>query len=63
MTSGVGSGAGIVVVALARATAPFGVVSASHIRDEADYSIGVVAVVALFFLRKVTSDKGVAPAT
>jgi N-acyl-D-amino-acid deacylase len=33
------------VVALARATAPFGGVYSSHIRDEADYSIGVVAAV------------------
>ncbi|MDH4064199.1 MAG: amidohydrolase family protein [Acidobacteriota bacterium] len=31
------------VVAMARATAPFGGVYSSHIRDEADYSIGVVA--------------------
>jgi N-acyl-D-amino-acid deacylase len=33
------------VVAMARATAPFGGVYSSHIRDEADYSIGVVAAV------------------
>jgi N-acyl-D-amino-acid deacylase len=33
------------VVALAKATAPFGGVYSSHIRDEADYSIGVVAAV------------------
>lgn len=33
------------VIAMARATAPFGGVYASHIRDEADYSIGVVAAV------------------
>jgi N-acyl-D-aspartate/D-glutamate deacylase len=33
------------VVALARATAPFGGVYSSHIRDEADYTIGVVAAV------------------
>lgn len=33
------------VVALARATSPFGGVYSSHIRDEADYSIGVVAAV------------------
>jgi len=35
----------IEVVAMARATAPFGGVYSSHIRDEADYSIGVVAAV------------------
>ena len=33
------------VIAMAKATAPFGGVYASHIRDEADYSIGVVAAV------------------
>jgi N-acyl-D-amino-acid deacylase len=33
------------VIAMARATAPFGGVYSSHIRDEADYSIGVVAAV------------------
>lgn len=33
------------VVAMARATAPFGGVYSSHIRDEADYTIGVVAAV------------------
>lgn len=33
------------VVAVARATAPFGGVYSSHIRDEADYTIGVVAAV------------------
>jgi N-acyl-D-aspartate/D-glutamate deacylase len=33
------------VIALAKATAPFGGVYSSHIRDEADYSIGVVAAV------------------
>ena len=33
------------VVAIARATAPFGGVYSSHIRDEADYSVGVVAAV------------------
>jgi len=33
------------VVAMAKATAPFGGVYSSHIRDEADYSIGVVAAV------------------
>ena len=33
------------VIAMARATAPFGGVYASHIRDEADYTIGVVAAV------------------
>ncbi|MEZ5283597.1 MAG: D-aminoacylase [Vicinamibacterales bacterium] len=33
------------VVAIARATAPFGGVYSSHIRDEADYTIGVVAAV------------------
>jgi N-acyl-D-amino-acid deacylase len=33
------------VVALARATAPFGGVYSSHIRDESDYTIGVVAAV------------------
>jgi N-acyl-D-amino-acid deacylase len=33
------------VVAIAKATAPFGGVYSSHIRDEADYSIGVVAAV------------------
>lgn len=31
------------VVAIARATAPFGGVYSSHIRDESDYTIGVVA--------------------
>jgi len=33
------------VVAMAKATAPFGGVYSSHIRDEADYTIGVVAAV------------------
>ena len=33
------------VIAMAKATAPFGGVYSSHIRDEADYSIGVVAAV------------------
>ena len=33
------------VVAMARATAPFGGVYSSHIRDESDYTIGVVAAV------------------
>ncbi len=33
------------VIAMARATAPFGGVYESHIRDEADYNIGVVAAV------------------
>jgi N-acyl-D-amino-acid deacylase len=33
------------VAAMARATAPFGGVYSSHIRDEADYTIGVVAAV------------------
>ena len=33
------------VVAMARATAPYGGVYSSHIRDEADYTIGVVAAV------------------
>lgn len=33
------------VVALAKATAPYGGVYSSHIRDEADYTIGVVAAV------------------
>jgi N-acyl-D-amino-acid deacylase len=33
------------VIAMARATAPFGGVYASHIRDESDYTIGVVAAV------------------
>jgi N-acyl-D-aspartate/D-glutamate deacylase len=33
------------VIAMAKATAPFGGVYASHIRDEADYNIGVVAAV------------------
>jgi N-acyl-D-amino-acid deacylase len=33
------------VIAMARATAPFGGVYSSHIRDEADYTIGVVAAV------------------
>jgi N-acyl-D-amino-acid deacylase len=33
------------VVAIAKATAPFGGVYSSHIRDEADYTIGVVAAV------------------
>ncbi|MGH9385774.1 MAG: N-acyl-D-amino-acid deacylase family protein [Vicinamibacterales bacterium] len=33
------------VIAMAKATAPFGGVYASHIRDEADYTIGVVAAV------------------
>lgn len=33
------------VMAMARATAPFGGVYASHIRDESDYTIGVVAAV------------------
>ena len=33
------------VIALAKATAPFGDVYSSHIRDEADYTIGVVAAV------------------
>jgi N-acyl-D-aspartate/D-glutamate deacylase len=33
------------VIAMARATAPFGGVYSSHIRDEADFTIGVVAAV------------------
>ena len=33
------------LVAMARATAPYGGVYSSHIRDEADYTIGVVAAV------------------
>jgi N-acyl-D-amino-acid deacylase len=33
------------VIAMAKATAPFGGVYSSHIRDESDYSIGVVAAV------------------
>src|SRR6478752_3044420 len=33
------------VIAMARATAPYGGVYSSHIRDEADYTIGVVAAV------------------
>jgi N-acyl-D-amino-acid deacylase len=33
------------VIAMAKATAPFGGVYASHIRDEADYNIGVVGAV------------------
>jgi N-acyl-D-amino-acid deacylase len=33
------------VIAMAKATAPFGGVYSSHIRDEADYTIGVVAAV------------------
>jgi N-acyl-D-amino-acid deacylase len=33
------------VIAMARATAPFGGVYSSHIRDESDYTIGVVAAV------------------
>ena len=33
------------VIAMAKATAPFGGVYASHIRDESDYNIGVVAAV------------------
>lgn len=33
------------VIAMAKATAPFGGVYQSHIRDEADYSVGVVAAV------------------
>lgn len=33
------------VIAMAKATAPYGGVYSSHIRDEADYSIGVVAAV------------------
>ena len=33
------------VIAMAKATAPFGGVYASHIRDEGDYSVGVVAAV------------------
>ncbi len=33
------------VIAMAKATAPFGGVYSSHIRDEADYSIGLVAAV------------------
>ena len=33
------------VVAMAKATAPFGGVYSSHIRDEADYTIGVIAAV------------------
>ena len=33
------------VVAMARATAPYGGVYSSHIRDEADYTIGMVAAV------------------
>ena len=33
------------VIAMAKATAPFGGVYASHIRDEADYTIGVLAAV------------------
>src|SRR4029450_617488 len=33
------------VIAMAKATAPYGGVYASHIRDEADYNIGVVAAV------------------
>ena len=33
------------VIAMAKATAPFGGVYASHIRDEADYTIGVVGAV------------------
>ena len=33
------------VIAMAKATAPYGGVYSSHIRDEADYTIGVVAAV------------------
>ncbi|HYB93542.1 MAG TPA: amidohydrolase family protein [Vicinamibacterales bacterium] len=33
------------VIAMARATAPFGGVYSSHIRDESDYTVGVVAAV------------------
>jgi UDP-N-acetylmuramyl pentapeptide phosphotransferase/UDP-N-acetylglucosamine-1-phosphate transferase len=43
MTQGIGSAD--LVIAMARATAPFGGVYSSHIRDESNYTIGVVAAV------------------